>query len=67
MRLLKTADDLEDQIKKENFIFGKVPLMSVKETLEQELALWESTWNTGYDAYYADMLGFWREIYKYEE
>ena len=67
MRLIKTADDLEEQLKKENFIFGKVPLMSVKETLEQELALWESTWNTGYDAYYADMLSFWREIYKYEE
>ena len=22
-----------------------------------------ATWNTGYDAYYADMLSFWREIY----
>lgn len=34
--------------------------------LHEELAKWESTWTTGYDAYYADMLAFWREIYKYE-
>lgn len=29
--------------------------------------LYLSTWNTGYDAYYADMLGFWREIYNCEQ
>ena len=25
--------------------------------------LYNATWNTGYDAYYADMLSFWRDIY----
>lgn len=29
----------------------------------EEIAEWQTTWNTGYDNYYADMLAFWRLIY----
>lgn len=35
--------------------------------LYDEIALWEHTWSTGYDAYYADMLAFWRLVYCPEE
>lgn len=34
-------------------------IKNVKEAEEDYL----NTWNTGYDAYYADMLGFWRYLY----
>lgn len=62
-RLIKTVDELEEEIKKENFIFGFDQSLRVSKTIEQEMAEWEATWDTGYDAYYADMLAFWREIY----
>ena len=29
----------------------------------EEIRKWESTFNTGYDLYYSDMLGFWRQLY----
>lgn len=41
--------------------------------IEQSVELTEDekeyllTWNTGYDAYYADMLGFWRMLYNPED
>lgn len=63
MRIIKTMEELESEIKKENFIFGFNQSLKVSKTIEQEMAEWESTWDTGYDAYYADMLAFWREIY----
>lgn len=31
--------------------------------LKEKLSLWENTWNTGYIAYYTDMLDFWRLLY----
>ena len=31
---------------------------------QDELTAWENTFNTGYDAYYADMLGFWPQLYR---
>lgn len=31
--------------------------------LKEKLSLWEKTWDTGYIAYYTDMLDFWRLLY----
>ena len=31
---------------------------------QSELDAWQDTFNTGYDAYYADMLGFWPQLYR---
>ena len=32
--------------------------------MQDELALWQNTFSTGYDAYYADILEFWPKIYR---
>lgn len=37
-----------------------------KTAMEQEIKQWEATFNTGYDAYYTDMLAFWPKLYKKE-
>lgn len=37
--------------------------IGVNMSIEKEIAAWDTTWDTGYDAYYADMLHFWRDIY----
>ena len=98
-----TYDELIDEIKKENFIFGPEKNLSVGEyrldnkgqripedismydettdegkaniefhkkhyvvipyPVEKEIIDWNSTWGTKYDAYYTDMLTFWRDIY----
>lgn len=34
---------------------------------QNELDRWEETFNTGYDAYYADMLSFWPQLYRTEQ
>lgn len=67
MRKLKTIEEFEKEIKAENFLFGFNKALGVSKTIEQEMVEWESTWNTGYDAYYADMLAFWREIYNLDQ
>jgi hypothetical protein len=47
---------------------GSQETLSIKnwfttKTYVEEIAEWSNTWNTGYDAYYPDMLAFWRDIY----
>ncbi len=47
---------------------GSQEILSIKnwfttKTYVEEIAEWSNTWNTGYDAYYPDMLAFWRGIY----
>lgn len=34
---------------------------------QSELDAWQDTFNTGYDAYYADMLAFWPQLYRTEQ
>jgi len=41
--------------------YGKLKVIAA---MQDEVALWENTFNTGYDAYYADMLEFWPKIYR---
>lgn len=36
---------------------------TIPEKVKKILVLWEKTFHTGYDAYYTDMLEFWRQLY----
>ena len=36
---------------------------TMDEALVERLQQWRDLWNTGYDAYYTDMLEFWRTLY----
>ena len=58
-------EDLSKTIKEEgvNAIKADETLADVVEAEE----LYLSTWNSGYDAYYADMLSFWRDIYNCDQ
>lgn len=59
----KDTDELNSLKKNKKFLFGYNKNYAVKETLVEEIELWQNTWNTGYDCYYADMLAFWHLIY----
>ena len=51
-----------------NMTIGKV--LKIDEALADVVEaeeLYLSTWNSGYDAYYADMLSFWRDIYNCDQ
>lgn len=60
-------DKLAELHKKSAFLFGDKtksnPRWFTPKTYVQEIEEWQNTWNTGYDAYYPDMLAFWRDIY----
>lgn len=60
-------DKLQELHDKSFFLFGDKtksnPRWFTTKTYVQEIEEWQNTWNTGYDAYYPDMLAFWRDIY----
>lgn len=59
----KDTEELEMLKKNNKFLFGYNKDYAVKKNLIEEIDLWQNTWNTGYDCYYADMLAFWHLIY----
>ena len=53
-RNYELENEMLDQFAAENYL-----------TIAQsELDAWQDTFNTGYDAYYADMLAFWPQLYR---
>lgn len=66
-RSVNTEEKLQSLIDKQKMLFGvysaqKSHLFESKSFLT-EIEEWQNTWNTGYDHYYTDMLGFWRLLY----
>lgn len=59
----KDTEELETLKKNNKFLFGYNKDYAVEKTLIEEIELWQNTWDTGYDCYYADMLAFWHLIY----
>ena len=60
-------DKLQDLHNKKFFLFGDKTKGDKNDfthkTFVEEIEEWQNTWNTGYDAYYPDMLAFWRDLY----
>ena len=60
-------DKLQDLHNKRFFLFGDKTKGNKNDfthkTYVEEIEEWQNTWNTGYDAYYPDMLAFWRNLY----
>lgn len=59
----KNSDEYDSLLAKDTLFFGSFALCSVQQDLLTEINLWESCWNTGYDAYYADLIDFWHLLY----
>lgn len=49
-----------------NIFHGKLDSIREQYTDAEIEEIYHKTWNTGYDAYYADMLGFWPTMYRTE-
>lgn len=48
----------------EDELLTKLRAQSYMKIAQDELDAWQKTFNTGYDAYYADMLAFWPQLYR---
>lgn len=59
----KDTEELETLKKNNKFLFGYDKNYAVDMTIVEEIEMWQKTWDTGYDCYYADMLAFWHLIY----
>lgn len=45
-------------------LIARLTEQSYVKTAQDELDAWQDTYNTGYDAYYVDMLAFWPQLYR---
>lgn len=52
---------------KENELLDEIRWENILDKTHNELDAWQDTFNTGYDAYFADMLGFWPLLYRTQQ
>ena len=64
---LKVSDIPKRDYAKELALQKKYQEINYLTLAQAELDAWQDTFNTGYDAYYADMLAFWPQLYRTEQ
>ena len=49
-----------------NTLVTQYTVSNARDMVAEEIKEWQQTYNTGYESYYTDILGFWRYMYKVE-
>ena len=58
------AEGATRDLEREAVVLSKYRNKNIVQQAQSELDAWQDTFATGYEAYYADMLGFWPQLYR---
>ena len=56
--------EINQQKEREDVLIAELTAVNTIDDMKREIDAWQDTFNTGYDAYYADMLQFWPLMYR---